>query len=112
MEMTFFGAVPVDKHRISTKIKAIAVEAFGRHLKRVDASALFFGEFYSLLGMVALDREEISAPVLIFLFSSRSKRSYHMMPIQPPAHLNLSIIHLVIPMALFTILPSHTLNMQ
>jgi hypothetical protein len=88
------------------------VEAFGRHLKRVDASALFFGEFYSLLGMVALDREEISAPVLIFLFSSRSKRSYHMMPIQPPAHLNLSIIHLVIPMALFTILPSHTLNMQ
>lgn len=42
MEMAFFGAGPVDKHRISTKIKSIAVEAFGRHLKRVDASALFF----------------------------------------------------------------------
>lgn len=42
MEMTFFGAGPVDKHRISTKIYSIAVEAFGRHLKRVDASALFF----------------------------------------------------------------------
>mgnify|MGYP003289402192 CR=1 FL=1 len=41
MEMAFFGAGPVDKHRISTKIKSIAVEAFGRHLKRVDASALF-----------------------------------------------------------------------
>jgi len=33
---------PVDKLRISTRIKSIAVEAFGRHLKRVDASALFF----------------------------------------------------------------------
>lgn len=42
MEMAFFGAGPVDKLRISTKIKSIAVEAFGRHLKRVDASALFF----------------------------------------------------------------------
>lgn len=42
----------------------------------------FFGDIFSLLGMVALDREEISVPVLIFLFSSRSKRSYHMMPIQ------------------------------
>lgn len=33
--------VTVDKLRISTRIKTIAVEAFGRHLKRVDASALF-----------------------------------------------------------------------
>lgn len=33
---------PVDKLRISTRIKLIAVEALGRHLKRVDASALFF----------------------------------------------------------------------
>lgn len=32
---------PVDKLRISVRIKSIAVEAFGRHLKRVDASALF-----------------------------------------------------------------------
>lgn len=31
----------VDKLRRSTRIKSIAVEAFGRHLKRVDASALF-----------------------------------------------------------------------
>ena len=31
----------VDKQLISIRIKAIAVEAFGRHLKRVDASALF-----------------------------------------------------------------------
>lgn len=46
MEMTFFGAGPVDKHRISTKIKSIAVEAFGRHLKRVDASALFFWRYF------------------------------------------------------------------
>lgn len=34
-------AGPVDKLRRSTRIKSIAVEAFGRHLKRVDASALF-----------------------------------------------------------------------
>lgn len=33
---------PIDKQRLSTRIKSIAVEAFGRHLKRVDASALFF----------------------------------------------------------------------
>lgn len=33
---------PIDKQRLSTRIWAIAVEAFGRHLKRVDASALFF----------------------------------------------------------------------
>lgn len=32
---------PVDKLRTSTRIKSIAVEAFGRHLKRGDASALF-----------------------------------------------------------------------
>lgn len=32
---------PIDKQRLSTRIKSIAVEAFGRHLKRVDASALF-----------------------------------------------------------------------
>lgn len=32
----------IDKQRLSTRIKSIAVEAFGRHLKRVDASALFF----------------------------------------------------------------------
>lgn len=32
----------VDKQLISIRIKSIAVEAFGRHLKRVDASALFF----------------------------------------------------------------------
>ena len=32
----------VDKQLISIRIKQIAVEAFGRHLKRVDASALFF----------------------------------------------------------------------
>lgn len=32
----------VDKQLISIRIKPIAVEAFGRHLKRVDASALFF----------------------------------------------------------------------
>ena len=31
----------VDKQLMSIRIKAIAVEAFGRHLKRVDASALF-----------------------------------------------------------------------
>lgn len=31
----------VDKQFISIRIKSIAVEAFGRHLKRVDASALF-----------------------------------------------------------------------
>lgn len=31
----------VDKQLISIRIKSIAVEAFGRHLKRVDASALF-----------------------------------------------------------------------
>ena len=72
----------------------------------------FFDDFCSMLYMAALDREEISFPDLIFLFSSRSKRSYRMMPILPPAHLNLSIIHLVIPMALFTISLSRTLNMQ
>ena len=33
--------VTVDKQLISIRIKPIAVEAFGRHLKRVDASALF-----------------------------------------------------------------------
>ena len=33
---------PTDKQRLSIRIKSIAVEAFGRHLKRVDASALFF----------------------------------------------------------------------
>ena len=43
--MAFIGAGPVDKHRISIKMLAIAVEAFGRHLKRVDASALFFCRF-------------------------------------------------------------------
>ena len=32
----------VDKQLISIRIQPIAVEAFGRHLKRVDASALFF----------------------------------------------------------------------
>ena len=45
----FYGAVignlhkwrPVDKQLPLTKIKSSAVEAFGRHLKRVDASALF-----------------------------------------------------------------------
>lgn len=31
----------VDKQLISIRVKPIAVEAFGRHLKRVDASALF-----------------------------------------------------------------------
>lgn len=31
----------VDKQLISIRIKPIAVEAFGRHLKRADASALF-----------------------------------------------------------------------
>ena len=31
----------VDKQLMSIRIKAIAVEAFGRHLKRVDVSALF-----------------------------------------------------------------------
>lgn len=36
-------AGPVDKQGISAKLKLIAVEAFGRHLKRVDASTLFFG---------------------------------------------------------------------
>lgn len=35
-------AAPVDKLRISTRIKSIAVEAFGRHLKRVGSLALFF----------------------------------------------------------------------
>lgn len=35
--------VTVDKQLISIRIKPIAVEAFGRHLKRVDVSALFFG---------------------------------------------------------------------
>lgn len=35
-------AEPVDKQGISAKLKSIAVGAFGRHLKRVDASALFF----------------------------------------------------------------------
>lgn len=34
-------AEPVDGLRISTRIWSIAVEAFGRHLKTVDASALF-----------------------------------------------------------------------
>ena len=33
---------PVDKQLSLTKTWSIAVEAFGRHLKRVDASALFF----------------------------------------------------------------------
>ena len=33
--------VTVDKQMISIRIKSITVEAFGRHLKRVDASALF-----------------------------------------------------------------------
>lgn len=33
--------VTVDKQLISIRIKPIAVEAFGRHLKRADASALF-----------------------------------------------------------------------
>ena len=33
--------VIVDKQLISIRIKSIAVEAFGRHLKRVDVSALF-----------------------------------------------------------------------
>lgn len=33
----------VNKQLISIRIKSIAVEAFGRHLKRVDASALYFG---------------------------------------------------------------------
>lgn len=32
----------VDKQLVSIRIKSIAVEAFGRHLKRVDASALYF----------------------------------------------------------------------
>lgn len=32
----------VDKQLISIRVKPIAVEAFGRHLKRVDASALFY----------------------------------------------------------------------
>ncbi len=31
----------VDKQLISIRIKPIALEAFGRHLKRVDTSALF-----------------------------------------------------------------------
>lgn len=42
--LRFFGIYaiePVDKQGISAKLKPIAVEAFGRHLKRVDASALF-----------------------------------------------------------------------
>lgn len=57
MEMAFFGAGPVDKHRISTKIKSIAVEAFGRHLKRVDASALFFWRFlYDMCEMATWNR--------------------------------------------------------
>lgn len=34
--------VTMDKQFISIRIKSLAVEAFGRHLKRVDASALFF----------------------------------------------------------------------
>lgn len=34
--------VIVVKHVISIRIKSIALEAFGRHLKRVDASVLFF----------------------------------------------------------------------
>lgn len=33
--------VIVVKQVISIRIKSIALEAFGRHLKRVDASALF-----------------------------------------------------------------------
>lgn len=33
--------VTVDKQLMSIRINPIAVEAFGRHLKRVDASALF-----------------------------------------------------------------------
>lgn len=33
--------VTMDKQFISIRIKSIAVEAFGRHPKRVDASALF-----------------------------------------------------------------------
>lgn len=32
----------VDKQLISIRIKPIAVEAFGQHLKRADASVLFF----------------------------------------------------------------------
>ncbi len=38
----FTHGQPVDKKLPLTKIKLIAVEAFGRHQKRVDASALFF----------------------------------------------------------------------
>lgn len=34
--------VIVVKHVISIRIKSIALEAFGRHLKRADASVLFF----------------------------------------------------------------------
>lgn len=51
MEMAFIGAGPVDKHGISIKMLAIAVEAFGRHLKRVDASALFFVDLYVRFGL-------------------------------------------------------------
>lgn len=43
--MAFIGAGPVDKHGISIRMLPIAVEAFGRYLKRVDASALFFCRF-------------------------------------------------------------------
>ena len=49
--MEFIGAGPVGKHGISIEMLAFAVEAFGRHLKRVDASALFFVDLYVRFGL-------------------------------------------------------------
>lgn len=49
--MAFIGAGPVDKHGISIRMLPIAVEAFGRHLKRADASALFFVDLYVRFGL-------------------------------------------------------------
>ncbi len=44
-------AEPVDKQGISAKLKIIEVEAFGRHLKRADASALFFVDLNVRFGL-------------------------------------------------------------
>ena len=117
MEMTFFGAVPVDKHRISTKIWSIAVEAFGRHLKRVDASALFFWRFLQpawhgcarpcggiRAGNVA-SRIDLAIQLPLDAVISQDADSVS-------AHLNSSIIRLVITTVLFTMSLSRTVNMQ
>lgn len=62
----FTHGQPVDKKLPLTKIKLIAVEAFGRHQKRVDASALFFTIFYSMLDRTGPCGEVISRVLFLY----------------------------------------------